>query len=107
MALSNGLHFATTLFLSTPTDLHDVWVVQKLPFRPDIADTLKDYGYSDTEINDVEQEVFNPVNNTPALQISFNTTSTLLQGVIDAYDTTGAHPGQTQAQNIVSALRNI
>jgi hypothetical protein len=107
MALSDGLHFATTLFLSTPTELHDVWLVQKLPFRPDIAATLAAYGYSNGEIDAVEREVYNPVNGAPSLQLSFNTTSTLLQGVIDAYDTVGMHPGQFQAQQIVNALRNL
>lgn len=107
MALREGLHFATTLFLSTPTELHDVWVAQKLPFRPDIAETLQAYGYSDSEINDVEQEVFNPLNGTPSLQMSFNTTATLLAATIAPYDGPNAHPGGTQAKNIVTALRNL
>ena len=97
--------FATTLLLSTPSELHHLWIEQKRDF-PLIAIALADLGFSITAIAAIEKEYFEPLKAKEALRQSFQDIGDSLKAGLPFYDPTGGvHPMTGQAKAIVAALR--
>jgi hypothetical protein len=98
--------FAITLLLSTPSELHNIWIAQNRDFDTFVAGALDQLGFSPAAIAAAKLQIDQPLKTKADLRNAFASMRATLKSSFAFYDPAGgAHPLPGQAKTIVDALR--